>query len=113
MATAGFEPARAPECDPLFFRWRALTVGLLILGYAGYYLCRSDLSLTIPLLTAELTSHGISPADARVRLGGIASLGVLAYALGKFPSGWLTDLLGGRRSFLFGMAGAVACTFIF
>lgn len=110
---AAFEQARVPEPDALFSRWRALTVALLVTGYAGYYLCRSDLSLTIPLLTAELAAHGISPGDARIRLGGIASLGVLVYALGKFPSGWLTDLLGGRNAFLFGMAGAVACTFLF
>ena len=32
--------------------------------------------------------------------GSIASLGVLAYAIGKFPSGWLADFLGGKRSFL-------------
>lgn len=110
---AGFEQASAPESDALFSRWRAVTVALLVLGYAGYYLCRSDLSLTMPLLTAELAARGISPDDARIRLGGIASLGVLAYAIGKFPSGWLTDIFGGRRSFLFGMAGAVACTFLF
>src|SRR5215469_4574218 len=109
----GFVQASVPEADPLVVRWRTVTVALLMLGYAGYYLCRSDLSVAMPLLTAELTAHGISPADARVRLGGIASLGVLMYAIGKFPAGWLIDLLGGRTGFLVGMTGAIVCTLLF
>jgi len=52
-------------------------------------------------------------ADAKIRLGRIASLGTLAYALGKFLSGGLGDLLGGRRNFLAGMAGAVLFTVLF
>jgi len=48
-----------------------------------------------------------------IRLGTIASLGVLAYAIGKFPSGWLADFLGGRRNFLFGMASAILSTILF
>jgi OPA family glycerol-3-phosphate transporter-like MFS transporter len=61
-------------------RWRVLTVTLMVTGYAGYYLCRSDLSVAMPLLIAEMASRGIAPDDARIRLGTIASLGVLAYA---------------------------------
>ncbi len=90
-----------------------LTVALLVTGYAGYYLCRSDLSVAMPLLIAELGQHGIAPDAARVGLGTVASLGVLAYAIGKFPSGWLADFLGGRRNFLFGMAGAILFTVLF
>ena len=33
-------------------------------------------------------------------------------ALGKFAAGSLTDLLGGRRNYLLGMAGAVICTIV-
>jgi hypothetical protein len=32
--------------------------------------------------------------------GAIASLGVFAYAIGKFPRGWLADFLGGGRTSL-------------
>ena len=46
-------------------------------------------------------------------LGSIASLGVFAYAIGKFPSGGLADYLGGRRNFLFGMAGSIVFTLLF
>jgi sugar phosphate permease len=94
-------------------RWRVLTVALIVTGYAGYYLCRSDLAVSMPLLIAEMARHGIAPDDARIQLGTIASLGVFAYAIGKFPSGWLADFLGGRRNFLFGMAGSILFTVLF
>ena len=45
-------------------------------------------------------------------LGWAVSLGTIGYALGKFAAGSLTDLLGGRRNYLIGMAGAVACTML-
>jgi sugar phosphate permease len=46
-------------------------------------------------------------------LGTMASLGVLAYAIGKFPAGGLADFLGGRRNFLFGMCGSIVFTLLF
>ena len=91
-------------------RWQFLTVALMVTGYAGYYLCRSDLSVALPLLIQDLAARGISADVAKVRLGTIASMGVLAYAVGKFPGGWLADFLGGRRNFLFGMAGSILFT---
>src|SRR5215468_7214287 len=90
--------------------WQSLTVALLVIGYSGYYLCRSNLSVTLPMIEAELSSRGMNPATARLRLGSIASFGVLAYALSKFASGSAADFLGGRRNFLVGMAGAVLFT---
>ena len=93
--------------------WQVLTTALLLAGYAGYYLCRSDLSVALPLITAELAAKGINPGMARIRLGTIASLGVLAYAIGKFVSGSVADFLGGRRNFLAGMGGSILCTVLF
>jgi len=86
---------------------------LITVGYAGYYLCRSDLSVAMPLLIAELAKHGVSPDTAKIEMGTVASLGVLAYAIGKFPSGWLADFMGGRRNFLCGMAGSILFTILF
>lgn len=88
-------------------------MALLVAGYAGYYVCRSDFAVALPLLIRELAQHGMSPDEAKVRLGWIASFGVLAYAIGKFPSGWLADFWGGKRNFLCGMAGAVLFTILF
>jgi len=93
--------------------WQFATLALLVTGYAGYYLCRSDLSVALPMISAELASKGMDPAVARMRLGSIASLGVLAYALAKFASGGIADLFGGRRNFLVGMGGSVLFTFLF
>jgi sugar phosphate permease len=93
--------------------WQVLTVALIAVGYAGYYLCRSNLSVSMPMLIAEMARHGVSPDTAKIQLGTVASFGVLAYAIGKFPSGWLADLLGGRRNFLFGMAGSILFTILF
>jgi sugar phosphate permease len=94
-------------------RWQSQTVILLVLGYAGFYLCRSNLSVTLPLIIDELTIRGWDSNAAKIRLGELASLGVFAYAIGKFLSGWLTDWMGGRRAFLLGTAGAVGCTILF
>jgi sugar phosphate permease len=92
---------------------RHLTVALLTAGYAGYYLCRSDLSVAMPLLIEHQRSRGISAEGARVSLGAVASWGVFAYAAGKFGAGWIADFLGGRRNFLAGMAGSILFTVLF
>ena len=84
----------------------------MVVGYAGFYLCRSNLSATMPLIIDDLVAAGDGPGPSQVvARAGLISLGTLAYALGKFAAGSLTDLLGGRRNYLIGMAGAVACTF--
>jgi len=93
--------------------WQVLTVTLLVVGYAGYYLCRSDLSVALPLIVQSLAARGISADVARVRLADIASFGVLAYAIGKVLSGGAADFLGGRRNFLAGMGGSVLFTVLF
>src|SRR5262249_58060357 len=87
-------------------RWQSLTVTLLVFGYAGYYLCRSNFSVTLPLIIDDLAATGWDANSAKVSLGALASIGVFAYAIGKFLSGGLADLLGGRRAFLLGTAGA-------
>jgi sugar phosphate permease len=96
-----------------FTRWHLATIALLALGYTGYYFCRSDLSVVMPLLIQEMAHRGIPAHVAEVRLGTIASLGVLAYAVGKFVSGSMADVFGGRRNFLAGMGGAIVFTLLF
>ena len=89
------------------------TVALLFTGYAAYYFCRADLSVSMPLLVDELATHGVPRAEALVRLGAVYSAGVLAYALGKILLGGLADLWGGRRSFMLGLGGATLFTLLF
>jgi OPA family glycerol-3-phosphate transporter-like MFS transporter len=90
-------------------RWQMITVGSLCVGYAGYYLCRSNLSVVTPLLLEEFGPSGL---DKEI-IGLIASSGVLFYAVGKVFSGVLCDFFGGRRTFLLGMVGSIIATVMF
>ena len=118
MAT-GSELKRGPDLPADKARTRSLrlrqtsTVLLLFGGYASLYFCRADLSVATPLLIEELGKHGVKHADAVIRMGSIASLGVLAYALGKLFLGGLGDFWGGRISFIIGLVGATVFTLIF
>src|SRR5262245_35044942 len=94
-------------------KWQALNVMLLVSGYGGYYLCRSNLAVTMPLIAAEMATRGLDANAARLIMGSIASVGVLAYAIGELPSGSLADLFGGKTNFLAGMGGSVAFTLLF
>ena len=40
-------------------KWQRVTVGSLIVGYAGYYICRSNFSVVAPLLLDEFGAQGI------------------------------------------------------
>jgi sugar phosphate permease len=93
--------------------WQSITVALLFIGYAGYYLCRSNFSVSIPLIIDELAAHGMTPEEAKIRLATIASIGTLAYGICKFFMGGVVDFLGGRRNFLAGMGGAIVFTLLF
>lgn len=89
-------------------RWRLATAAALIGGYAGYYLCRSNLSVALPALVADPTA-GIDRSAA----GALVSAGVLAYAGGKSITGVAGDFIGGRRLFLAGLFGSVLATIAF
>ena len=93
--------------------WQGITIALLFVGYAGYYLCRSDFSVSLPLIIDELAARGMSPAEAKIRLGAITSLAVLTYAIGKLFLAGTADFLGGKRNFLIGMGGSVLFTLLF
>ncbi len=95
-------------------RMRQTVVVLLLFGgYGALYFCRADLSVATPLLVEELGEHGVSHGDAIIRMGSIASFGVLAYALGKLFLTGLGDFWGGRINFLIGLGGATAFTLMF
>ena len=99
--------------DPRLARRKALTLGLMVLGYTGFYVCRSNFSVSLPLIIKDLAATGIDPVAAKVSLGWVTTFGTLAYALGKLPGGGLVDFLGGRRIYLTGMGGAILFTVLF
>src|SRR5262249_6147955 len=90
-------------------RWQTLTASTLLVGYAGYYVCRSDLSVAAPLLLSDLAGAGID----KKALGLVVSLGVLAYGVGKVGDGVVGDLISGRRVFVLGMVLSAAATLWF
>ncbi len=90
-------------------KWPLATILLLLVGYTGYYFCRSDLSVVTPLILKEFGSQGIDKAA----IGSIVSLGVLVYAIGKIFNGILADFLGGKVMFLIGMIASVIATVFF
>lgn len=69
--------------------------------------------MVLPDLIHDMARHGMTASSAQIRLGFIASVGTVAYALGKFVSGALADLGTGRRNFLGGMAGSIVFTILF
>jgi len=73
------------------------------IAYAGYYLCRKNLSVIMPLLQSDL---GFTPVDlANVVLGYSA-----AYSAGQFLIARLSDRYGPRLVVTAGMLGAAAAT---
>jgi OPA family glycerol-3-phosphate transporter-like MFS transporter len=111
----------APPHDKRLFRWQILLLALLLTSYSGFYLCRSNLSVTIPFLQEYLVEQhvGIDPSTdfdldaAKIQLGRVVTVGILAYALGKFLAGGLADRFGGRRTFLAGLTGSICFTILF
>src|SRR5579871_3486530 len=77
-------------------RWQSITLALMFLGYAGYYMCRVHLSVATPLLIDAFKKQHVD----KQAIGHIASVGTLLYAAGKFINGSVVDFLGGRRMFL-------------
>ncbi len=99
-------PSGAPDQITAWHKW---TVVIMIIGYAGYYLCRSHFSVTKPLILEDLKSSGVN----KETLGHIAGVGTALYAVGKFIFGSLADVMGGRKMFLLGMVGAVLFSILF
>lgn len=89
--------------------WQGITLGTLFTGYMGYYVCRSNLSIATPLILAEYKDQGFD----KECMGGIVSVGVLLYAVGKTLNGVLAEYLGGRGVFLLGMIASALCTVLF
>lgn len=61
--------------DALLFRWQVITLTTLWIGYAGYYSCRSNLSVAGPLLRDELAQMPASATETWVRDTGDAISG--------------------------------------
>lgn len=86
--------------------WRLSTFFVMLIGYIGYYMVRQNLSAALPLMS---TAFGFTNSD----LGVIGASSEIVYAIGKFLNGPLADKMGGKKIFLLGLAGAIACNLAF
>lgn len=100
-------PITTKSSKKTFRFWQTSTIVGLFIGYSGYYVCRSNLSIATPLIISEFKN-----IDKEV-IGQIASLGVIFYAMGKVVNGVLGDFIGGKKVFMFGMIGSVLATILF
>lgn len=96
---------QAVAADRTRARQARLVVATLLLGYAAFYLCRANFDAAMPLLMKQ---YGVSKA----MLGAIASLSVLAYAVGKLVFGVVGDHIGGRRVMLLAILGSATCALV-
>lgn len=87
-------------------RWRISTFWVMLIGYIGYYICRGNISVAIPLISKQLSY-------SNTELGFVLTASELAYAAGKFINGPLADKFGGKKIFILGMAGAIVFNLLF
>ena len=88
-----------------FGYYRNSTFLTLLIGYAGYYLCRQNFSAAYPAMKDAVQMD-------KATFGAISSFGTLMYAFGKFTTGALADTRGGRTIFLVGLVGVVVASMV-
>src|SRR5258708_5217081 len=103
MGTAVLTRSKKPRASFAFHR--NASFASLLVGYAGYYLCRSNLSVAMPAMESALHV-------SKTSLGWVLSLGTLMYALGKVTTGSLADARGGRFAFFVGLFASVAASLV-
>ena len=92
-------PPAVEERNP----WRPwLLLASLVIGYIGIYLCRKNFAVANPLIRKAFHLN-------REQIGIVASYSTVAYMLGKFVFGPITDRIGGRIAFL--MSLLAVCIF--
>ncbi len=71
-------------------RWRRRIFAITWLTYGGFYLCRKNLSVILPLMERDLGYSNLQVANVIFAYS-------LSYALGQFVCGVLSDRFGPRR----------------
>ncbi len=100
-------PLPAAEVDPTYRRLRRRVFVGIYLGYAGYYLVRSNLALAIPDILRE------HPEYTKAQLGGALTGLSIAYGLSKFLMGSVSDRSNPRYFLSLGLllSSAIMATF--
>jgi MFS transporter, OPA family, sugar phosphate sensor protein UhpC len=84
------------------WRWRIFAITWL--AYAGFYLCRRNLSVAMPLLVSHLKYSNFQLANV---IFGYS----VCYAIGQFLAGTLADRFGSRMIVTIGLSIAVLANF--
>ena len=84
-------------------RWRRRVFVSAWVGYAGYYFCRKNLSVLMPMLSRERSYSNLQFAHLIFAFS-------LAYVVGQFISGYLSDRYGPRRVVTAGALVSVSAT---
>lgn len=85
--------------------WRLRIFAVTWLAYAGFYLCRKNLSVVMPLLETDL-------GYSNLQLANIVFGYSLLYALGQFGFGVLADRFGSRTIVALGLLVAVGANLL-
>lgn len=81
--------ANATRLDRLYLPWQRRVFTALWLTYAGFYLCRVNISIALPGIMKEFDY-------SEARVGGLASAFFVVYGLGQLINGQLGDKWGAR-----------------
>lgn len=84
--------------------WRFRIFAVTWLGYAGFYFCRKNFSVTMPIIIDEL---GYTKNDMAI----VLTVYSFAYMVGQFISGYMSDRWGPRLIVSIGLVIAVVANF--
>jgi len=90
--------------DKTLKNWRYRIFTLTWLGYAGFYFCRKNFSVTMPILIDEL---GFTKNDIAM----VLTVYSFAYMVGQFISGYMSDRYGPRIIVSIGLVIALVANF--
>lgn len=106
MAQAQKETRLALEHRPGYRSRRGRNWFFLGLLYAGFYLCRYNLSTVTPEISREFQ------LDNR-QIGWLSTSRDIGYAVGTFLNGLFADALGGKQSMAIGALGTIVLNLVF
>ena len=90
--------------DKTFKKWRLRIFTVTWLGYAGFYFCRKNFSVTMPIIIDEF---GYTKNDMAI----VLTVYSFAYMIGQFISGYMSDKHGPRIVVSIGLLIAIIANF--
>jgi MFS transporter, ACS family, D-galactonate transporter len=99
-------PATAAPDAGSISRDGKITVGLVLLCQVAHFLTFAAIPLLLPLIREDMDLNF-------TQAGALSAAGMLSYALGQVPAGYLSDRFGPRRLFFVGLLGWSALSLSF